>query len=77
LSRKERWFDWSLLSKLSRLKSYIQEQIEFARENGYVQTILGRRRYLKILIPKMQWCVAVQSEMQSTPIQGSAADIIK
>jgi DNA polymerase-1 len=25
----------------------------------------------------MQWCVAVQSEMQSTPIQGSAADIIK
>jgi DNA polymerase-1 len=30
-----------------RLKSYIQEQIEFARENGYVQTILGRRRYLK------------------------------
>jgi DNA polymerase-1 len=30
-----------------RLKSYI-EQIEFARENGYVQTILGRRRrYLK------------------------------
>jgi DNA polymerase-1 len=25
----------------------------------------------------MQWCVAVRSEMQSTPIQGSAADIIK
>jgi DNA polymerase-1 len=46
LSRKESWFDWSLLSKLSKIK-IIQEQIEFARENGYVQTILGRRRYLK------------------------------
>jgi DNA polymerase-1 len=30
-----------------KLKSYIQEQIESARENGFVQTILGRRRYLK------------------------------
>jgi DNA polymerase I-like protein with 3'-5' exonuclease and polymerase domains len=50
-----------------RLKSYIQEQIEFARENGYVQTILGRRRYLKDINSKMQWCVA-QSEMQSTPL---------
>ncbi len=30
-----------------RLRSYINEQIEFAREKGYVQTILGRRRYLK------------------------------
>jgi DNA polymerase-1 len=29
------------------LKSYIQEQIDFARDNGYVQTALGRRRYLK------------------------------
>jgi DNA polymerase I-like protein with 3'-5' exonuclease and polymerase domains len=46
------------------------------RENGYVQTILGRR-LLKDINSKMQWCVAVQSEMQSTPIQGSAADIIK
>jgi hypothetical protein len=31
LSRKES-ADWSLLSKLSRLKSYIQEQIEFTRK---------------------------------------------
>jgi hypothetical protein len=53
--------------ELSKIKSYIQEQIEFARENGYVQTILGRRRYLKILIPKCNgaWrCGA----MQSTPL---------
>ncbi|HWR93620.1 MAG TPA: DNA polymerase I, partial [Flavobacterium sp.] len=30
-----------------RLKAYIQEQIESARDNGYVQTVSGRRRYLK------------------------------
>jgi DNA polymerase-1 len=33
--------------KLSKIKIIHPEQIEFARENGYVQTILGRRRYLK------------------------------
>jgi hypothetical protein len=64
LSRKERWFDWSLLSELSKIKSYIQEQIEFARENGYVQTILGRRRYLKDINSQMQWCVAVERSSQ-------------
>ncbi|MGB5356685.1 MAG: DNA polymerase I, partial [Eudoraea sp.] len=30
-----------------KLRTYISEQIDFARENGYVQTVLGRRRYLK------------------------------
>jgi DNA polymerase-1 len=27
--------------------SYISSQVDFARDNGYVQTVLGRRRYLK------------------------------
>ena len=30
-----------------KLKNYISSQINFARENGYVKTILGRKRYLK------------------------------
>ncbi len=30
-----------------KLKSYMSNQVDFARENGYVQTVLGRRRYLK------------------------------
>ena len=61
-----------------RLKSYIQEQIEFARENGYVQTILGRRRYLKD-INSQNAIVRGGAERNATnaPIQGSAADIIK
>ena len=61
-----------------RLKSYIQEQIDFARENGYVQTILGRRRYLKD-INSQNTIVRGGAERNAVnaPIQGSAADIIK
>ncbi|WP_035669726.1 DNA polymerase I [Flavobacterium sp. 83] len=61
-----------------RLKSYIQEQIEYARENGFVQTILGRRRYLKD-INSANAIVrgAAERNAVNAPIQGSAADIIK
>ena len=61
-----------------RLKIYIQDQIEFARENGYVQTILGRRRYLKD-INSQNAIVRGGAERNAVnaPIQGSAADIIK
>ncbi|MFV5700528.1 DNA polymerase I [Flavobacterium sp. XS2P12] len=61
-----------------RLKSYIQEQIDFARDNGYVQTVLGRRRYLKD-INSQNAIVRGGAERNAVnaPIQGSAADIIK
>jgi DNA polymerase-1 len=61
-----------------RLKSYIQEQVEFARTNGYVQTILGRRRYLKD-INSANAIVRGGAERNAVnaPIQGSAADVIK
>ncbi len=61
-----------------RLKSYIQEQVEFARENGYVQTISGRRRYLKD-INSQNAIVRGGAERNAVnaPIQGSAADVIK
>jgi DNA polymerase-1 len=61
-----------------RLKTYIQEQIDFARENGYVQTVLGRRRYLKD-INSQNAIVRGGAERNAVnaPIQGSAADIIK
>jgi DNA polymerase-1 len=61
-----------------RLKSYIQEQIEYARENGFVQTILGRRRYLKdINSANAVVRGAAERNAVNAPIQGSAADIIK
>ncbi|MFC5681728.1 DNA polymerase I [Flavobacterium sp. MAHUQ-51] len=61
-----------------RLKSFITEQIDFARDHGYVQTILGRRRYLKDI--NSQNAVvrgAAERNAVNAPIQGSAADIIK
>ena len=61
-----------------RLKSYIGEQIDFARDHGYVQTILGRRRYLKDI--NSQNAVVrggAERNAVNAPIQGSAADIIK
>jgi DNA polymerase-1 len=61
-----------------RLKSYINEQIQFAREHGYVQTILGRRRYLKdINSANAVVRGAAERNAVNAPIQGSAADIIK
>lgn len=60
------------------LRAYISEQIEFAREMGYVETVLGRRRYLKDI--NSQNAVvrgAAERNAVNAPIQGSAADIIK
>lgn len=60
------------------LKKYIQTQIDFARDHGYVQTISGRRRYLKDI--NSQNAIvrgAAERNAVNAPIQGSAADIIK
>ena len=61
-----------------KLKSYINEQVQLARENGYVQTILGRRRYLKdINSANAVVRGAAERNAVNAPIQGSAADVIK
>ena len=61
-----------------KLKSFIADQVDFARENGYVETISGRRRYLKD-INSANAIVRGGAERNAVnaPIQGSAADIIK
>ncbi|WP_299256020.1 DNA polymerase I [uncultured Aquimarina sp.] len=61
-----------------KLRNYMSEQVDFARENGYVQTVLGRRRYLKN-INSANAIVrgAAERNAVNAPIQGSAADIIK
>ena len=61
-----------------KLKSYMQDQVDFARENGYVLTVLGRRRYLKdINSANMMVKSGAERNAVNAPIQGSAADIIK
>ncbi len=61
-----------------KLRNYMSEQVDFARENGYVQTVLGRRRYLKdINSANAVVRGAAERNAVNAPIQGSAADIIK
>lgn len=62
----------------SGLRGYMTDIVEFARKHGYVETMLGRRRYLRDInsgngmMRSMSERVAI-----NTPIQGSAADLIK
>jgi DNA polymerase-1 len=61
-----------------KLRNYMAEQVDFARENGYVETVLNRRRYLKDI--NSQNAIvrgAAERNAVNAPIQGSAADIIK
>ncbi|MBT8244118.1 MAG: DNA polymerase I [Winogradskyella sp.] len=61
-----------------KLKSYMSKQVDFARDNGYVQTVLGRRRYLKDINSRNAVVRgAAERNAVNAPIQGSAADIIK
>ncbi|MDG1760609.1 MAG: DNA polymerase I [Flavobacteriaceae bacterium] len=61
-----------------QLRKYIADQVNFARENGYVETVLGRRRYLKDINSRNQVVRgAAERNAVNAPIQGSAADIIK
>ena len=60
------------------LRNYINKQIEFARQHGYVETILGRRRYLPDIHSHNQVVRGgAERNAVNAPIQGSAADIIK
>ncbi|MDC6457204.1 DNA polymerase I [Flavobacteriaceae bacterium] len=61
-----------------KLKAYMNSQVNFARENGHVETVLGRRRYLKDINANNAIVRgAAERNAVNAPIQGSAADIIK
>lgn len=60
------------------IKNYMDSQIAFAREHGYVETIFSRRRYLPdILSGNAMVRGFAERNAVNAPIQGSAADIIK
>ena len=60
------------------IQIYLKEVVRVARENGYTETILGRRRYLPDLTHENRQRREVAERMAlNAPIQGSAADIIK
>ena len=60
------------------IKKYMDEQVNIAKDQGYVSTILGRRRYLKD-INSRNFTMRAHAERNAVnaPIQGSAADMIK
>jgi DNA polymerase-1 len=61
-----------------KLKAYMSAQVDFARDNGYVETVLNRRRYLKDINSRNAVVRnAAERNAVNAPIQGSAADIIK
>ncbi|MFA6262442.1 MAG: DNA polymerase I [Bacteroidia bacterium] len=61
-----------------RIKQYMSDTIHFAQDHGYVETLLGRRRYLRDIHSK-NFTVRGFAERNAinAPIQGSAADMIK
>lgn len=61
-----------------KLKEYMAEQVNKARQTGYVETILGRKRHLKD-INSNNFVVRGHAERNAVnaPVQGSAADIVK
>ncbi|MGZ4049130.1 MAG: DNA polymerase I, partial [Bacteroidia bacterium] len=65
-------------AKYPGIKKYMDESIDIAREKGYVETIMGRRRYLRD-INSSNHTVRGYAERNAinSPIQGSAADMLK
>lgn len=60
------------------VKEYMEQNVKFARENGYVTTLLGRRRVIKeINSPNYNLRSFGERAAMNMPLQGSSADIIK
>lgn len=65
-------------TRYPKVKAYIEEQIKKAEVDGFVTTILGRRRYIPQIKEKNQAIRQfAQRQAVNTPIQGSASDLIK
>jgi DNA polymerase I len=60
------------------VRAYLDQQVELARERGYVETLIGRRRYIPEIRSK-NYNIRAFGERAATnaPIQGTAADLIK
>ena len=68
----------SYFAEFPMIKKYMEKSISKARDNEYVETILGRRRYLKDINSRNAMMRAfAERNAINAPIQGTAADIIK
>lgn len=64
--------------QFSHIQKYMNDTILFCQQNGYVQTLMGRKRWIKDITSR-NWTVRGFAERNAinSPIQGSAADMIK
>lgn len=65
-------------TRFSGVRAFLDKQVELAREQGYVETLFGRRRYIpEINDRNFNLRAFAERTAQNTPLQGSAADLIK
>ena len=65
-------------SQYQGLQAYMREIVEFARKNGFVQTLMGRKRFIRDIHSNRSLEKGNAERIAiNTPIQGSAADLIK
>jgi len=65
-------------ARFPAVRVWIEQNLEFGREHGYVQTLLGRRRYFSDLRTRnYAMRAAAEREATNAPMQGSAADLMK
>ncbi len=64
--------------RFAGVRAYLDRQVELARQQGYVETLFGRRRYIPDIHAKnFNIRAFAERTAQNTPLQGSAADLIK
>lgn len=77
-TEKAQEFIEAYFNRYSRVKEYIDSQIEFAGEHGYISTLFNRKRYIpQINSDNVQLRNFAIRTVINTPIQGTASDIIK
>ena len=79
ISREEaREFIEKYFEKFNRVKEYLEEMKDIARDKGYVETMFGRKRFLPEINSGVQQIRASAERMAiNMPIQGTAADLMK
>jgi DNA polymerase I len=79
LSREEAQdFIDTYFERFSGVREFLDDQVAKAREQGYVETLMGRRRYIpELKSPNHNVRQFGERVAQNTPIQGTAADMIK
>jgi len=79
--QEARQFIEAYFSRFVRVRDYFRNTVQYARAHGYVQTLLGRKRYFPELLPSSNTPPGLRRSAEraaiNMPIQGMAADIMK